>query len=273
MPELWLRVAVGFYVVGLLYAFAVLSRPSNFLSRIVVPFVGLGLAFHFVSLVETAFQNGRFELALTSVSEAESLLSFFIIVAFMVMYTRYRTSSPGIFLFPLAFLLAFAATLAQRPFEFDSELLRSGWIVAHIIMIFTGYAALFLSFGASLLYLIQERSLKAKQKGRFLRRLPALQVIDEIGYKSLLLGFPFMTFGLLLGAVIAQWKFGPTYFRDPKVLLSLLMWVVYSVLLYMRWSSGWRGRRAAYLATFAFLAAVGAWAANYFSSVHRFIAP
>jgi ABC-type uncharacterized transport system permease subunit len=44
------------------------------------------------------------------------------------------------------------------------------------------------------------------------------------------------------------------------------------VLLFTRWNVGWRGRRAALLASVAFLAAIGAWAANYFSSVHRFIA-
>jgi ABC-type uncharacterized transport system permease subunit len=51
------------------------------------------------------------------------------------------------------------------------------------------------------------------------------------------------------------------------------MWVIYMVLLYTRWNAGWRGRRAAYLATFAFGAAVLAWAANNFSQTHRFIAP
>jgi len=50
-----------------------------------------------------------------------------------------------------------------------------------------------------------------------------------------------------------------------------LMWAVYMILLYTRWNSGWRGRRAAYLATFAFLVAIGAWAANYFSAMHRFV--
>jgi len=51
------------------------------------------------------------------------------------------------------------------------------------------------------------------------------------------------------------------------------MWAVYVLMLYTRWNSGWRGRRAAYLATFAFLAAVVAWAANFFSVVHRFVSP
>jgi ABC-type transport system involved in cytochrome c biogenesis permease subunit len=139
-------------------------------------------------------------------------------------------------------------------------------------MIFTGYAALFLSFGASLLYLLQERALKSKSSTGMFVRLPALQVIDDIGYRSLMLGFPFMTLGLVLGSVVAQSTYGRVDFFDPKILLSVLMWVVYLLMVYMRLSAGWRGRRAALLASVAFFAAIIAWVANYFSGMHRFIA-
>jgi len=98
--------------------------------------------------------------------------------------------------------------------------------------------------------------------------LPALEVIDEIGYRSLLLGFPFMTLGLIAGTVVAQATYGRVDFLDPKIFLSILMWVVYLIMLYTRWTAGWRGRRAAYLASLAFLAAVVAW---YFNTVHRFV--
>jgi len=275
MPLLWLRIAVLFYAVGLLYALAAVSRPCAWLSQVVVPFVGIGMVLHFVSLTETAMTTGHLSLTLMTIHESESLLAFLILAVFMLVFARYRTTSPGIFVFPLAFLLTFASALAQQPVIFTSRLMRSGWIGVHVAMIFTGYAALLLSFASSILYLVQERSLKSKSPAAegVLSRLPALQVIDEIGYKSLLLGFPFMTFGLIAGSVVAQANFGSHFFYDPKIILSLLMWAVYMVLLYTRWSSGWRGRRAAYLATFAFLVAVGAWAANYFSAVHRFVAP
>ncbi len=132
---------------------------------------------------------------------------------------------------------------------------------------------LFLSFVSSLLYLVLSRQLKRKQTVTWAARLPALQEIDALGYKALLLGFPFMTVGLLAGSVVAQERYGPTYFSDPKVLLSLLMWGIYLILLYTRWSAGWRGKKAAYLASFAFAVAVCAWGANYLSRLHRFIAP
>ncbi len=271
MPLLWLKVAIGFYTVGLLYAIAAASRPCNFLSRVALPASGLGMVFHFVSLTEGAMLNGRVNFSIMSIHESESMLAFVILAFFVLMYWRYRTLSPGIFVFPLVFFLTFASSIAQQTPWFAAPGLRSGWIVVHVALIFTGYAALFLSFGASILYLLQERSLKTKRLAGYLAKLPALEMIDDIGYKSLLLGFPFMTFGLIAGAVIAQTRFGPMYFLDPKIVLSLLMWAVYMVLLYTRWSSGWRGRKAAYLATFAFLAAISAWAANYFSGVHRFV--
>ena len=269
MPLLWLRVATAFYGLGLLYAFIALTRRDDSLSRIIMPVMGLGFVLHFVSLTEGFLEAGR--LFPTSVHHSESLLGFLLMVFVFGAFLRARNNAFGIFIFPVVFLLTFTAAIGQQPPQFSSPLLRSGWIFIHVALIFTGYAALFFSFGASLLYLLQQKSLKAKQTSGFLTRLPALETIDQIGYRALLLGFPFMTFGLIAGAVIAQSTFGAGYFRDPKIVLSGLMWAVYVVLLYMRWNAGWRGRRAAYVSAFAFTAALVAWLANNFSAVHKFV--
>src|SRR5271166_3068355 len=270
MPLLWLRVAVCFYAVGLVYSLLLLSKRGNLLAKVVEPAVGLGLIFHFVSLVEYTVQVGHISLA--SIHYSESLLAFLAMVVFFAFFVGYRTTTPGIVIFPIVFILTFISAVGQNPVVITSPLLRNGWIFVHIVLIFTGYAGLFLSFGASLLYLVQERSLKAKRPTTLLTWLPPLQTIDDICYRSLLFGFPFMTLGLVAGSVLAIDKYGPLFFYDPKILLSFIMWAVYMLLLYTRWSSGWRGRRAAFLATFAFVVALGAWAANYFSRFHRFVA-
>ncbi len=269
MPILWLRLALCFYAVGLFYALIVLLRSSAVLNRVAVLAMGLGMVFQFVSITETSLLAGRF--AFTSIHSAESFLALLVMIAFMVVYLIYRTTSPGIVVFPLVFVLTFVAAAHQQPFPLISPIARSGWLIAHITLIFAGYAALFLSFSASLLYLIQERRLKSKRPGGVMSRLPALQQIDEIGYRSLLFGFPFMTLGLIAGMVVAQATFGHLNYLDPKILLSALMWAVYMVMLYTRWSAGWRGRRAAYLATCAFVVALIAWSANYFSAIHKVI--
>ena len=166
----------------------------------------------------------------------------------------------------------FAVSIPTVMLVFASDVVKKGWLAVHILMIFTGYAALFLSFGASILYLMQERALKSKSSSGMFSRLPALQVIDDIGYRSLMLGFPFMTLGLIAGSVVAEATYGRIDFLDPKILLSVLMWAVYLLMVFTRLNAGWRGRRAALLASAAFVTAVVAWSANYFSAMHRFIA-
>src|ERR1700719_5040038 len=154
------------------------------------------------------------QLASASVHNAQSLLAFLIMMGFMLAYLVYKTTTPGIVVFPLVFLLTFVAATGQQPLVFDSDVVKKGWLAVHILMIFTGYAALFLSFGASILYLLQERALKSKSASGMFSRLPALQVIDDIGYRSLMLGFPFMTLGLIAGSVVAEATYGRIDFLD-----------------------------------------------------------
>jgi ABC-type uncharacterized transport system permease subunit len=270
MSIFWLRVALGFYGVGLLYALVALTRTSELLNRVALHAVYLGMILQFVSLTEGVFLSDHVTAAM--VHNSESLLAFLMMVVFMIVFLVYKTTSPGIIVFPLVFLLTFMAATRQQPFLVTSPGMRTSWLFAHIGLIFLGYAALVLSFCASVLYLIQQHSLKAKRASGILARLPALEDIDQIGYRALLLGFPFMTLGLIAGSVVAESTYGRIDFHDPKILLSLLMWAVYLIMVYTRWIAGWRGRKAAVLASVAFAAAVVAWAANYFSSIHRFVA-
>jgi len=189
----------------------------------------------------------------------------------MLIYAIYQTTSPGVVVFPVVFFLTFVAALDEQPVLLTQFVSHKGWLAAHIFLIFIGYAALLVSFGASLLYLLQESRLKAKKSTSLISFLPALEVIDQIGYRSLLLGFPFMTLGLVAGTIVAQATYGRVDLLDPKIFLSLLMWVVYMVMVFTRWNAGWRGRRAAYLATGALVAAVIAWSANYYSTIHGFV--
>src|SRR5881394_1684997 len=172
MPLLWLRVALGCYAIGLLYALLALTQRSYLLNRIALPAMSLGMVFQFVSLSESVLVGGP--VTITLVHNSESFLALLVMVAFMIVYLVYKTTSPGIVVFPLVFLLTFVAATGEQPFLLTSPVLHKGWLMAHIALIFTGYAALFQSFGSSLLYLIQERTLKSKKGAGILSRLPAL---------------------------------------------------------------------------------------------------
>ncbi len=263
----WLRVAV------LLYSVSALSvLPASLYDRprwrlVAVPAAVLGLLFHFVSFAET-LNSGHHARAIDR-HESLSLLALLLAAAFLAIYYRYKTVAIGVFLLPMVVLLSLEP--AFRPAPDTPPLAHSGWIFLHVGLLLAAYAALVLSLATSVLYLFQERRLKAKQPA--LRSLPPLETTDQIALKALLFGLPCMTAGLLIGSAVAEQTVGPSFFLDPKVLLSFAMWIAYIGMIFVRRHSGLRGRRAAYLSGFVFLVVLGVWSANQLSAVHRFAAP
>jgi ABC-type uncharacterized transport system permease subunit len=271
MSLLWLRVAVFLYGVAALAVLpaALYERPRW--RHIAIPATVAGVLFHFVSLAEML--NAAHHALPVDTHETQSFLGLLLAVAFLLIYARFRTIALGIFLLPLAFLLGMLP--AFRPgVETDAfPGIHSGWLFLHIALLLAAYAALFVSLVASVLYLVQETRLKAKAIGRGAIRLPPLETIDTIALRALLLGLPCMTAGLLIGSFLADITYGPRYFGDPKILLAFAMWLAYIGMIYVRRSSGLRGRRAVFLSSFVFLVILGVWASNQLSEVHRFSAP
>jgi ABC-type uncharacterized transport system permease subunit len=271
MSLLWLRVAVLLYGIAALAVLpaALYNRPRW--RHIAVPAALAAAFFHFVSLAETFYAAHR-ALPVGS-HETLSVLALLLAVAFLLLAARYRTVAFGIFLLPIAVLLTLVPAFHAGRETLAYPLAGPAWIFLHVALLLAAYAALLISLLASVLYLIQERSLKSKQTGPSRFRLPPLETIDQIALRSLLLGLPCMTAGLLIGSVVALETTGPAFFADPKVLLSLAMWAAYCLMIFIRQHSGLRGRRAVYLSSFAFVFVLAVWAANQLSAVHRFTAP
>jgi cytochrome c-type biogenesis protein CcsB len=112
----------------------------------------------------------------------------------------------------------------------------------HVTTVMLAYSALSISFGASLLYLLQ-----ADGSGRRLARLPDADTLSEVAYWSVLVGFPLLTLGIALGAYWANTAWGRYWGWDPKETAALLTWLVYAGYLHARGLRGWEGKRAAYL--------------------------
>jgi ABC-type uncharacterized transport system permease subunit len=267
MTLLWLRVAVVLYGIAALAVLpaALYDRPRW--SRIAIPTTIVALLFHFVSFAEML--NAAHHTLPVESHETQSLAAMVLVSAFLAVYARYKTVAMGIFVLPIAFLLTMVP--AFRRGQETILPTNSGWIFLHIALLLAAYAALFLSLVASILYLVQERRLKTKQPA--LRGLPPLETTDQIALKTLLFGLPCMTAGLLIGSVLAEQLYGPAFFSDPKILLAFAMWFAYCTMIFIRRHSGLRGRRAVYLSSFVFLVILTVWAANQFSSVHRFTTP
>jgi ABC-type uncharacterized transport system permease subunit len=271
MTLLWLRVAVLLYGIAALAVVpaALYSRPRW--RHLAMPCAFAAVFFHFVALAEMLY--AAHHALPVDTHETLSMLGLLLGGAFLVLATAYRTVSFGIFLLPVAALLTLLPAFRPGAEILSYPLLHTGWLLLHVALLLAAYAALVISLIASLLYLVQERRLKAKRATPARTWLPPLETTDQIALKALLFGLPCMTAGLLIGSVLALETTGPSFFADPKVLLSLAMWVVYVAMIFIRRQSGLRGRRAVYLSGFVFLIALAVWAANLFSAVHRFRAP
>ena len=108
----------------------------------------------------------------------------------------------------------------------------------HVGMMLASYSALSVSFGAAVLYLVQDG------KRRF-ARLPSGALLEEIAHKSVLLGFPMLALGIALGAWWANSAWGRYWGWDPKETSALVTWLIYAGYLHARGLRGWRGKRAA----------------------------
>lgn len=278
MHLLWLRVAAVLYAAASVAIFPAVLYSAERWRRWCVHLGGLALFFHFVSAVEMLAQAHRW--VPVGAREVESILGFLIATLFFVAWWLYDAISLGFFALPVTFFLVFVPSLGLTHYVFPSQGVRTSWLIAHIAALLAAYAALGFSLLASVLYLVQERRLKAKLKPGTdtwwapFDWLPPLDSLERLAHAMLLFGFPCITVGLILGAVLVQeTDLGAAYFLDPKVLASFAMWGLYVLLLYLRQAAGLRGRRAAYLSGAVLVVMLAVWAANVISRVHRFGAP
>jgi cytochrome c-type biogenesis protein CcsB len=249
MPIVLLWIALALYGLGTLLVVPSVVDRRPAISPAALAALGLGLLAHASAIASTAARIHR--LPVTDVRGALSFYAFLVTLAFFFLYLRYRITSLGLFMLPFVFVLTLLS--AFRPVQpFDLSAFRGGWLAVHIGSSILGYTGFFLTFVAAVMYLMQERELKSKIPRTFYYRLPSLELCDELHYRSLLFGLPLLTVGILTGFVWASrtWK-GPWEF-DPKILASLLTWLIYLVLFSTRMSGGWRGRRAAYVAILGF---------------------
>ncbi|GBG13541.1 cytochrome C biogenesis protein [Novimethylophilus kurashikiensis] len=131
--------------------------------------------------------------------------------------------------------------------------LQSYWMKIHVPANFIGYGSFSLAAMVGSAYLLSQR-------GILTSRLPALEVLDDLMYKVIAIGFAFFTIATILGAMWAAEAWGGYWSWDPKETWALIVWLNYAAWLHLRLVKGLRGTVLAWWAligllvtTFAFL--------------------
>ena len=139
-------------------------------------------------------------------------------------------------------------------------LLRSPLFTVHVVTVLFAYASFALAFVLGITYVLLFNEIKAKHLGFFYARLPSLQMLDVMNGRAIVVGWVFLTCGLVIGGIWAAQIHAVPDPRaqamtvgDPKILFAILSWGMYSFALFARRTIGWSGRRAAWLSTAGFL--------------------
>ena len=175
----------------------------------------------------------------------EVFILFCLITGLLYLYyeNRYQNRSLGGFV--LLVISAAVGFLLWYSFEREADkilplvpALKSYWMKIHVPANFIGYGAFALAAMVSVVYLIKTYS---RPEGWTATRLPSLEMLDDVTYKAIALGFAFFTIATILGAMWAAEAWGGYWSWDPKETWALIVWLNYAAWLHLRFSKGWRG--------------------------------
>jgi ABC-type transport system involved in cytochrome c biogenesis permease subunit len=256
----WLRIAAALYSIGLLHAsLTVLRRKSEVFRPAFGAFL-VGVILHMVSIVELTFSVGH--LPADNFYESISLCAFLIAVLFLFVYWRYQFGSLSVFLYPLVFVMTLVGSMGAPVGPWSNPRVRDAWLLVHVLLILIGYAALLLTAVASIFYLIRERQLKGKKPRSLFDRLPPLGTLDNLITRSMGIGFVFITLGVITASTWAFIESGTRWIGEAKIALSFVTWGLCLVMVFLRATAGWRGRKAALMAISVVCCSALTWVAH-----------
>jgi cytochrome c-type biogenesis protein CcsB len=259
-------IALTLYLVGAFYSIYNFATKSKQPTRNLTLIVGLGFVAH-VAAIGTAWQKSGY-FPVINPKEVSSFIGWAIAGYYLAMSRRYHARALPAFLLPLVYLFTLISLLLPEPAEAMPRKLESAIAAnmltqiifpVHVTLVIASYAAFAVTFVCGLMYLIQERELKAKRFGAAFDRLPALNTCDEIGYRGLTIGFALLTLGVVTGIFWNNQRDGRYWHNDPKEVMALVTWFVYLFMIHYRLTAGWRGRRVAWMSVAGFLVVLLTW--------------
>jgi ABC-type uncharacterized transport system permease subunit len=254
MVAICFKSAIALYFLATLHYLLYLLLPKKQrVARVAVIITVAGFVCHTLTWIIKSVNIGY--LSLTGSNDVLSFLAWMIVLVFLVLEWHYKSQVFGSFVLPLAFLASLYASLLPKQIEPIISHARGIWLTMHILLAIIGFASFSLACCIGIMYLLQEHQLKSHKPGYLFYRLPSLDTMDRLSYRCISVGFPVMTISVILGFAIASTRSSIFSLKAIEI-WWLLIWVLYAVLLQARFTIGWRGRKASYLAIIVFVLAL-----------------
>ena len=251
MTHLFFILTVALYGCSTIAYLICLQRTSPSLAGWAARLLSAGFSAHLLSTIHLASKMKY--LPITNMQESLSFFSLVIVGGFILCERKYKVTTLGSFLIPVALMMMLASTSLHADPRQLHPILQSNWFLFHALLAFASYACFAIAAGVAVMYLIQRYFLKKKHFGGLFQKLPSLDTMDDISYRCLTIGFPLLTIAIISGSIWSEKAVGNYWNWDHKQTWSLIIWLIYAALLHGRLTIGWRGKRAAILSIIGFI--------------------
>ena len=225
----------------ILYLWALIGK-AKVLGKTAFKLAVIGIAIQGISIIVQSIQLHRPPF---TVMESITFTAWAMMVIGLAMEYRYRITVFGAFASMVGVIvIASSLILPGNSPTPMLAMLQNQWSAIHIASCLIAYASFALAFIAAMVYMLQDRMLKAKRINTLQQSLPPLDLGDRLAYKMVAFGFPMLTLGVITGALWAQTAWGKYWQWDPKETWALITWLVYAAYLHLRLVRGERGKWA-----------------------------
>jgi cytochrome c-type biogenesis protein CcsB len=187
---------------------------------------------------------------LSNLYESLIFLAWGLGLILLLLEDKKKESFLGILFSPMIlFVDAFATLSLPQQMQQSAPLvpaLKSNWLIMHVSIMMLSYSALIAGSLIAIAFLVVTATAEEKIISQSLKNL------DQLSYRTLGLGFPLLTLGILSGAIWANEAWGSYWSWDPKETWALITWFIFAIYFHFRISYGWEGRRPAWVATLGF---------------------
>ena len=239
------------YFLGLFTSNEITLKTASYLTwaALIMGLTGLMVRWYESYLIDPSFGH----IPVSNLYEV--FILFCILTGLLYLYYEQEYQQPSLGGFVLLVISAAVGFLLWYSFERGAHkilplvpALQSYWMKIHVPANFIGYGSFALAAMVSIAYLIKQAASPHGSDNFFARALPSLDLMDELTYKAIALGFAFFTVATILGAMWAAEAWGGYWSWDPKETWALIVWLNYAAWLHFRFSKGWRGTAMAWWA-------------------------
>lgn len=129
--------------------------------------------------------------------------------------------------------------------------LKTSWLVIHVLFAQLCFGAYAVAAGLGIIYLLKDNKEKKGQESAFFNRFPALPILEELMFKFVIYGFIAMAVEIAAGSIWAKDLWGSYWSWDPVEIWSLVSWLTYGIVMHLKITLAWKGRKLAWLCAFA----------------------